>query len=845
MKSKFNSELIKGYQEIKPSLTSFSKKIQKVLDLVLRRYISPEEYYIRKSIMSLINLAELISDPTKSYANPLLEIPDLVSLKVIVFNKEIKNRICEVIRKNFKIKRENPEVNIQKQNSQGYKGYQHNSHIFIITLNSNSFYKNNYEVNFPESCTKFLVEIQVRTILEHALKVNQSNVIYKREFDPPELYKQELNRIAALLETADKSINEIQKKLQKYERSYGAYMSIEEIDSEIERLEVIYSINTEDIPIGHRLAKLLMERSKFSRAKEILNDILKEAKGQKLPQTEEASIMRDLGVSICNSSDPNRERDLFESGQNFLKQSIKLNPRDTDAYASLGGTYKKLNMHKKAKEWYQEALNVDPNDPYPLVNYLIYELRENENPQRIINYHRSQILNAIKIRSDHIRVLVDIPWANFDVGTLALLLNKIHVSFHNFLLGIRLSQHNWMIETTLNTLEKLGKGEYFLEGIEIIKTLLLLGLYYHPEEENDDRSGFTERILSKLQEASNLRLNRADFGEPIVIISGEPTKISENELELAINNFKHAFENFEGTIISWGIDQGVGKIASALKQEYNDNIRLIGYSPEDIPEHEKIQRGANFEHKFSSGEELSILEPLQYWFDIMRSKVQVEQVKFLGVGGGSISELEYRMAITFGAQVGIIENSGGAANTLINDRWWNEVIEREGKKSIKKLFNIIPNKSEKIKNFLHRPFITDKDIQNIRKLLIQHKDGVIVYEKNFSENVFPGDLMSGLMAAVQKFSKEIGLGEIPTLTASQGTVTMSLFTSENYRIYFFLQNEPSKPLKSKIKMFTEVCEAELENKFKDLRQIQTYDDDKEMSEILASIFGKEILKFFG
>ena len=64
----------------------------------------------------------------------------------------------------------------------------------------------------------------------------------------------------------------------------------------------------------------------------------------------------------------------------------------------------------------------------------------------------------------------------------------------------------------------------------------------------------------------------------------------------------------------------------------------------------------------------------QYWFHILKQKIDPSFIKLIGFNGKYISLLEFQIAVAFGAQVGIIENSGGAASKLINDRLWQSVI---------------------------------------------------------------------------------------------------------------------------------------------------------------------------
>ena len=73
----------------------------------------------------------------------------------------------------------------------------------------------------------------------------------------------------------------------------------------------------------------------------------------------------------------------------------------------------------------------------------------------------------------------------------------------------------------------------------------------------------------------------------------------------------------------------------------------------------------------TAGHDFDALGPLQYWTDIVASGIEPCQVKLVGIGGGAIAAVEYRMALALGAQVAIVEGSGRSAARLLNDGEWN------------------------------------------------------------------------------------------------------------------------------------------------------------------------------
>jgi len=107
-----------------------------------------------------------------------------------------------------------------------------------------------------------------------------------------------------------------------------------------------------------------------------------------------------------------------------------------------------------------------------------------------------------------------------------------------------------------------------------------------------------------------------------------------------------------------------------------------------------------------------------------------------------------------------------------------------------------------------------------------------------------GDIMSGLLSAVQTFSKEIGFGEVPVLSAKEGSIIMTPFKEGDYRVIFFLFEEPSSFLENKIIEFTQICEQELGDEIRQLQRIKMYNDESKMANILSRVFSSEILKFY-
>jgi hypothetical protein len=75
----------------------------------------------------------------------------------------------------------------------------------------------------------------------------------------------------------------------------------------------------------------------------------------------------------------------------------------------------------------------------------------------------------------------------------------------------------------------------------------------------------------------------------------------------------------------------------------------------------------------TSGEDFTLLEPLQNWTDLLASGISPADIKLIGINGGSIASAEYRIGLALGAEVGVIEGSGRVDARLLQDDEWNVV----------------------------------------------------------------------------------------------------------------------------------------------------------------------------
>jgi len=822
---------INQYKKLRPLYKKFSKILKQVFKNLVRGTSS--EFVIQERIKTISSFANKIFNPDMKFTDPISEITDLCGIRIILPNINDMNGVCELIRNNFMYDIITNEETFEAASLGHFQTY-------TIQLIPGLKLYERIELDIPDKIFDLKAEVQIRTYLSHGWAANQHKIFNKYQFKVPKPYKQELSRVKSLVSIEDNALNNITKKMQEYESIYGTYMSNEKIRAEIERLDMVYKADKENFDIGYRIAKLAMVINDMDKSIQILNDMINSEMFKKVSELELGSVLRDLGISYHVKYKKQPTSPNFIKGQDYLKEAVQINPFDYDAWSSLGGTYKNQDNYNKALECYKQALKVNPGDPYPLGNYLVLIIQQTGDLTHIARNH-DMILKAINKRLRQIEVMVDLPWAFFDIGLLKLFLGNINEALDYYLKGIRYSPDIWMIETTLNTLDSLRIIEDKLEAFRIVRQILLLGILFHPNIKEK-----TDKIIgeSTVKLDAELEKKETNFDESIVIVTGGTDKRIERSLDNFRNNLVNAFQGFKCTIIGGGTKAGVSGIVGEIQEKYSDTIRTIGYSPSHIPAYVELDKRYSAIH-FSGGKDFSIVESIHYWYDLMKSGVEPNKVKLIGINGGDISAFEFHAAIVFGAQVGIMNNSGRAASELINDPNWEDTTGQVSGQKPRKLFKVLKNTSEDINKFLTKPFIFDPDIENIKKLLIQHREsGGNIYEKNFSTEDVDNTILSGFLTALDHIANEaLNVGEILSIKFRDGHLTGGFFTNREFKVVFLLNETPSVTLEEKIINFIIDVEDNLgEILHKHHVGCRSYTGGKEMNDIMVKNFGVEIAK---
>ena len=136
------------------------------------------------------------------------EITDVCGIRIITYLESDVYRVAEIIEKEFKVDKGN---SLDKRNL-NFDQFGYMSLHLVVSLNDSRQVLTEYA-----QLKDLKVEIQIRSILQHAWAEIEHDLGYKGTFAIPEKVKRNFNRLAALLETADIEFDRLKRDLNVYE----------------------------------------------------------------------------------------------------------------------------------------------------------------------------------------------------------------------------------------------------------------------------------------------------------------------------------------------------------------------------------------------------------------------------------------------------------------------------------------------------------------------------------------------------------------------------------------------------------------------------------------------------
>jgi ppGpp synthetase/RelA/SpoT-type nucleotidyltranferase len=212
------------YTKNRPLYEDIAQTAKKMITVILRdkhvRYQSIEARAKEIDEFGKKAAKPLESDPTKpKYPNPLNNITDMAGVRVITFLPRTVEDVCKLIEQNFEVLEKVDKA--AKSMDEGKIGYQ--SVHYLVKMHLSQAQLSEYK-----SYKDLTLEIQVRTMLQHAWAEMEHDIQYKSIVKIPTLIKRRFIALAGLLDIADREFqtlnDEYEQKKQQQENDLEIYI---------------------------------------------------------------------------------------------------------------------------------------------------------------------------------------------------------------------------------------------------------------------------------------------------------------------------------------------------------------------------------------------------------------------------------------------------------------------------------------------------------------------------------------------------------------------------------------------------------------------------------------------
>ncbi len=161
-------------------------------------------HLIESRTKTLVSFEDKIKRKGNKYEDPLNDITDICGVRIILYYQDQINHVIKILKENFIIDEEHTvdKSQLLKDDQFGY-----NSPNYMIMLDSN---RTNLKEWMKYKNRK--IEVQIKTVLQHAWASISHSIEYKNKQDIPNSLRRKLYRLAGLFELVDEQFLEIRTK---------------------------------------------------------------------------------------------------------------------------------------------------------------------------------------------------------------------------------------------------------------------------------------------------------------------------------------------------------------------------------------------------------------------------------------------------------------------------------------------------------------------------------------------------------------------------------------------------------------------------------------------------------
>ena len=653
------------YRERHPDYVLYAAALKRVLGKACRGAFP--EAIVQTRAKSVSSFAEKCVRKYAKYNDPINQFSDFCGGRIIVQTLDQVSAVRRFMEDNFEILEADEKSLKLGDDKFGYRDMH-----YVVRIIPEKAVTLGFLPDEVRAIGDKRAEIQVRTWVQHAWADTLHDRMYKAKLNLPAEFKRTGALLAAIMEDGDRAFNRLAGDIDGMLANFNAYAPREEVERELGIQGLILSGADEARKPEISLHIAQMETARGG------SDVVVE---RLTPYADMSGMLGyairiELGYALCRRSRGQPGSDLYRKGQDYLEHAVEqlrvqscgevMDPGRCAglracALARLAGTYGPQKAAHLARKCYREALELEPGNPYYLADVVGHEIHCLHR-RDFIGVMATTLRQAIRTCREHMLNGTEMPYAAFTAGRLHLLLDESDSAIACYARGIR-----HVLAGTTGAPEDVFESEKHWLWL-VTDPEPLSGEYLWAAELLD----LAGRIQKEGKESPNV--TDASTRGAVLIVAGGADSLDPEQANQLRPMLVEALAGYSGTVYSGGTRSGVpgcvGYAAERVGQIGKRSFRLMGYLPRLRPG--TVVEDVRYDERIECGEDgFSAEQMLRNWKDVLDSGRSPGEVRVLGFGGGPLSALEYRIALALGATVGLVEKSGGTAEVLARDPFWD------------------------------------------------------------------------------------------------------------------------------------------------------------------------------
>lgn len=672
---KKQKDFIVEFEKIRPVYVEYAK----LLDQILQKAADQFGYLalVQARAKTVVSFSNKIIMKDK-YQNPLTDMTDLCGARVIVHFQSQVAKVCQFIKENFEIDEAN-SLDLKsklKVNEFGYRSIH-----YIVTPKKDSI----LGVPVHDKFKTLKAEVQVRTLAEHVWADISHDRIYKTELTIPEEWKREAARLAAILEDADSKFAEMSQAIDSVSSVYELQYATEKAKTDIQKLQTLIEIlsadSAESVKNVLNLVSVFSALNMPEESKLLLTGWIERISGEPLLHTRLQFELVMLNLTThCRDNHSAEYHKATKLASKYLKELDTMREEKQSPTASeLSFLYYRYgcllqnNPEKpnEALEAISKAIKLMPDNPlYFIALTESMVLRNIDVKHHTISLFKNTIEKTVSKLKELISLGVDAIPSWFAVGRCHFFLGNQKECIQAYTNAVAIIMNpNYTSNRCVIEAEISRAGRFKLFNEELAEQIrLYLNIAMAVSEKTTDQKHYK----TSLEEA---QIRQESMKTPVVIVAGGAALMDETKVDNYREYIEELMLGFKGTIISGGTTAGipglVGKVKADLKKNGPVGFDLLAYLPENLPEN--AVKSEAYDHFYETdSKEFSVLDIFTYWADIILSGTNPANVILIGIDGGNIATMEYRIALSLGAKVCLVAYSGRAVSEFILEKPWKD-----------------------------------------------------------------------------------------------------------------------------------------------------------------------------